>query len=144
MAKVPEGADADAKMAAVQALVESIKEKGMKAGITIKPGTPVEELLPYVPLFDMVLIMTVEPGFGGQSFMAPMMGKVKALRDAFPDLDIQVDGGLSLKTIDTAAKAGANVIVAGSALFKPGQDPAESMATMRQSIARYGHGVEAA
>lgn len=65
----------------------------------------------------MVLIMTVEPGFGGQKFMADMMPKVSALRQRYPELDIEVDGGLGLGTIDQAAEAGANVIVAGSAVF---------------------------
>ncbi len=73
-------------------------------GIAIKPGTPVEKVLPYVDQVDMVLVMTVEPGFGGQSFMADMMPKVELLRQKYPGLDIEVDGGLSPKTIDTAAK----------------------------------------
>ncbi len=73
-------------------------------GIGIKPGTPVENVLPYVDQVDMVLVMTVEPGFGGQSFMADMMPKVELLRQKYPGLDIEVDGGLSPKTIDTAAK----------------------------------------
>ncbi len=73
-------------------------------GIGIKPGTPVESVLPYVEQVDMVLVMTVEPGFGGQSFMNDMMPKVELLRGKFPGLDIEVDGGLSLKTIDAAAK----------------------------------------
>ncbi len=75
-----------------------------KVGIGIKPGTPVENVLPYVDQVDTVLIMTVEPGFGGQSFMADMMPKVELLRQKYPGLDIEVDGGLSPKTIDTAAK----------------------------------------
>jgi len=88
----------------------------MKVGVGIRPGTPVQAVLELVPLVDMVLIMTVEPGFGGQSFMAKMMPKVSLLRNLFPSLDIEVDGGLSPKTIDTAAGAGANMIVSGSAI----------------------------
>jgi len=81
----------------------------------------------------MVLIMTVEPGFGGQSFMAEMMPKVEALRKRYPDLQIEVDGGLSEKTIDQAAEAGANVIVAGSAVFGA-KDPADVIRKLREAV----------
>jgi len=81
----------------------------------------------------MILIMTVEPGFGGQSFMADMMPKVQALRSRYPDLQIEVDGGLSEKTIDQAAEAGANVIVAGSAVFGA-KDPSEVIAKLREAV----------
>ena len=83
----------------------------------------------------MILIMTVEPGFGGQSFMADMMPKVQALRSRYPDLQIEVDGGLSEKTIDQAAEAGANVIVAGSAVFGA-KDPSEVIAKLREAVDR--------
>ena len=75
-------------------------------GIGLKPGTPVEQVMPYVDQVDMVLIMTVEPGFGGQKFMADMMPKVSTLRRQFPALDIEVDGGLSPATIEIASKVG--------------------------------------
>ena len=81
----------------------------------------------------MVLVMTVEPGFGGQSFMASELPKVKALRERYPNLPIEVDGGLSEKTIDQAAEAGANVIVAGSAVFGA-KDPADVIGKLRQSV----------
>ncbi|KAK5009760.1 RIBULOSE-phosphate 3-epimerase [Cryomyces antarcticus] len=81
----------------------------------------------------MVLVMTVEPGFGGQSFMADMMPKVKALRERFPNLNIEVDGGLSEKTIDQAANAGANVIVAGSAVFGA-KSPADAISKLREGV----------
>lgn len=100
------------------ALIEKIKASGKKAGISIKPGTPVGQVMPYLEMLDMVLVMTVEPGFGGQSFMKDMMDKVTQLRQAAPHLDIQVDGGIDNVTIHTAAAAGANVFVAGSYLFK--------------------------
>ncbi len=74
-----------------------------QVGIGIKPGTAVEEVLPYVDQVDMILVMTVEPGFGGQKFMADMMPKVSYLRGRYPGLDIEVDGGLSLATIEAAA-----------------------------------------
>ena len=81
----------------------------------------------------MVLVMTVEPGFGGQSFMASELPKVKALRERYPGLNIEVDGGLSPKTVDQAADAGANVIVAGSAVFGA-QDPADVITKLRQAV----------
>lgn len=81
----------------------------------------------------MVLIMTVEPGFGGQKFMPEMMPKVEALRKRYPELNIEVDGGLSDKTIDVAADAGANVIVAGSAVFGA-KDPSEIIAKLREAV----------
>lgn len=81
----------------------------------------------------MALVMTVEPGFGGQKFMADMMPKVEALRKRYPNLNIEVDGGLSEKTIDTAADAGANVIVAGSAVFGA-KDPSQVIQALRESV----------
>ena len=77
-----------------------------QVGIGIKPGTPVEEVLPYAEQVDMVLVMTVEPGFGGQKFMEDMMPKVDTLRKKYPGLDIEVDGGVGPATIDSAAKVG--------------------------------------
>lgn len=81
----------------------------------------------------MILVMTVEPGFGGQSFMESELEKVKALRKRYPDLPIEVDGGLSEKTIDQAAKAGANVIVAGSAVFGA-KDPRDVISRLREAV----------
>ena len=88
-------------------LIERIRARGMKVGVALKPGTPVDAVLPLVGAVDMVLVMTVEPGFGGQSFMPAMMAKVAALRRAHPALHIQVDGGLGPKNITAAAAAGA-------------------------------------
>lgn len=105
----------------VAATLKDIREKGIKAGLAIKPATPVEEVLPLLSLCDMLLVMTVEPGFGGQSFMADMMPKVSIARDYIREqgLDclIQVDGGINGETVKTAAAAGANVFVAGSYVF---------------------------
>lgn len=81
----------------------------------------------------MVLVMTVNPGFGGQKFMASELPKVKALRERYPDLNIEVDGGLNESTIDQAADAGANVIVAGSAIFGA-DDPANVIQRLRQAV----------
>ncbi|KAK5144175.1 RIBULOSE-phosphate 3-epimerase [Rachicladosporium monterosium] len=113
----------------------------MRAGVAIKPKTDVSVLYDLldnsnkdeVPDAQMALVMTVEPGFGGQKFMPDMMPKVEALRKRYPNLNIEVDGGLSEKTIDTAANAGANVIVAGSAVFGA-QDPADVIAKLREAV----------
>lgn len=103
-------------------VIEHIRSLGVSPAIAIKPKTPVEDVYKYVPYVDMVLIMTVEPGFGGQHFMEDMMPKVAALRKYVDengyDIDIQVDGGIDKNTVIYAAKAGANSFVAGSALFK--------------------------
>lgn len=103
------------------AVIRQIKATGAKAAITIKPKTPVEELLPYLSEVDMVLVMTVEPGFGGQSFMEDQVEKIRTLsqwkKEQGYTYDIEVDGGVNLKTLRTVLDAGANVIVAGSAVF---------------------------
>ncbi len=109
------------------AVIDKILARGCKPAIAIKPGTPVEAVLPYADRLAMVLVMTVEPGFGGQSFMADMMPKLTLLRSRYPHLDLQVDGGINLETVKVAAKAGANVFVAGSAVFKSA-DPAATIA----------------
>lgn len=121
------------------ALIQQIRDAGMKVGVAVKPGTPVEQVFPLVDKVDMVLVMTVEPGFGGQKFMPDMMPKVEALRAKFPTLDIEVDGGLGPSTIDAAAKAGANMIVAGSSVFKAA-DPAAAILEMRHSVEKLGNG----
>lgn len=84
----------------------------------------------------MVLVMTVHPGFGGQKFMASELPKVRALRERYPKLDIEVDGGLGLGTVDQAAEAGANVIVAGSAVFGA-QDPGDVIQKLREAVNKY-------
>ena len=101
--------------------IAAIRGAGAKVGLSIKPGTPVDRLLPYMADIDMALIMTVEPGFGGQGFMAGMLPKVSAVRDYCEALGItrliQVDGGINKETAPLALSAGANVLVAGSAVF---------------------------
>ncbi|KAJ1989166.1 RIBULOSE-phosphate 3-epimerase [Dimargaris cristalligena] len=114
-------------------LIHKIHELGMKAGISLKPKTPVDVLLPLAKHLDMVLIMTVEPGFGGQKFMVDCLPKVSTLRKAFPDLDIEVDGGVDLTNIDQATAAGANVIVAGTSIFKA-ESPRKVIEIFRQSV----------
>lgn len=101
--------------------IDKILSHGIKASLTVKPATPVEDILPYLDKLSMVLVMTVEPGFGGQGFMEDMMPKVAKLRKEINrrglDCEIEVDGGINEKTIAIAAKAGADVFVSGSALF---------------------------
>ena len=94
-----------------------IRAAGVKSALAIKPGTAVDAALPYMHLVDMILVMTVEPGFGGQSFMADMLPKIEYLRENYPTMDIQVDGGINAETARLVVEAGANVIVAGSYLF---------------------------
>ena len=89
--------------------VDKIISLGKKAAIAVKPGTDIDVVLPYLDKLSMVLVMTVEPGFGGQSFMESTMPKIEKLRKINPDIDIEVDGGVNPETIKIAAKAGANV-----------------------------------
>eukprot|EP00461_Guttulinopsis_vulgaris_P003810 UN03811 len=115
-------------------LLTNIKKAGMRSGIALKPGTPVDVLTPaIIAVADMVLIMTVEPGFGGQKFMADMMPKVTTLRQKYPELLIQVDGGIDVNTISTVADAGANVIVSGSGVFGA-PSPAEAIQIMKDVV----------
>lgn len=118
-------------------LCRKIRESGMKVGIGLKPGTAVDVVMEWVDqgLVDMALIMTVEPGFGGQKFMADMMPKVRTLRDKYPHLDIEVDGGVSLQTIDQCSQAGANMIVSGSAVVKS-DDPVNVIKQLRASVVK--------
>ncbi|KPM43863.1 hypothetical protein AK830_g2671 [Neonectria ditissima] len=122
-----------------KALIRYIHDQGLLAGIAIKPDTSVDVLWDILENTDaterpdMVLIMTVYPGFGGQKFMASELPKVQALREKYPELNIEVDGGLGPGTIDQAADAGANVIVAGSAVFGA-KDPAEVISLLRKSV----------
>lgn len=115
------------------AVIREIKARDRKAGIAIKPGTPVSEVLPYVSSVDMVLVMTVEPGFGGQGFMHEMLGKIRELKAYIdrecPGVHIQVDGGINAETAALVREAGADILVAGSYLFKG--DMAEAARSMR-------------
>ena len=105
----------------IRKTLELIRSLGVKPGIVVKPKTPAEAIEEYLPMVDMVLVMTVEPGFGGQKFMADMMPKVKKLKEMLdkvnPDCYLEVDGGVDLNTVVTCKENGANVFVAGSAYF---------------------------
>lgn len=102
----------------VEKTIEAIHAAGCKAAVSVKPATPVEEVFPYLDRLDMVLIMSVEPGFGGQKFMPQAVDKIAALRERAGDgLMIQVDGGVDANTAPLCTRAGADVLVAGSAVF---------------------------
>ena len=102
--------------------IDTIKSLGKKAGITLKPATPAEAVLPFIDAVDLILVMTVEPGFGGQSFMVGMLPKIESIRrlidERHPDCELEVDGGIDAHTSALVKRAGANVLVAGSAVFK--------------------------
>lgn len=114
--------------------LETIRACGKKAGLSLKPGTPAEAALPYLELCDLILVMTVEPGFGGQKFMADMMPKLKTLRRWLdgknPGCELEVDGGVNAETARVCRENGANVLVAGSAWFKA-PDPAAFAAAVK-------------
>ena len=108
--------------------IDLIHAKGKKAGVVLKPNTPAEAVLPFIEKTDIILVMTVEPGFGGQSFMADQMGKVRQIRawidEKNPACELEVDGGVAPDTCRTCIEAGANVLVAGSAVYKAADIPA--------------------
>lgn len=116
----------------IGATIDKIHALGKQAAVALKPKTPVDAVVPYLDRLAMVLVMTVEPGFGGQSFMADMMPKITQLRALGYQGDMEVDGGVNADTVKLAAAAGANVFVAGSAVFKS-DDPAATIALLRQN-----------
>ena len=113
----------------ILAAIDKIHAKGKKAGVVLKPNTRAEAVLPFLDKCDIVLVMTVEPGFGGQKFMADMMPKVSAIRRYIDernlDCELEVDGGVDAVTCKTCIEAGANVLVAGSAVYKAADIPAK-------------------
>ena len=118
-----------------RSLARNLRAAGARAGMALKPATSIDDYADLLPELDMILIMTVEPGFGGQSFMFDMLPKIRRTRELLkgrPDLDvwIQVDGGVAESTIEVCADAGANVFVAGSAVYNAA-DPAAACAKLR-------------
>lgn len=107
----------------IKTTLQAIKGLSVKAGLSIKPATKIEEVFPYLPYLDMVLVMSVEPGFGGQAFLQSALKKIEVLRkycdtNGFENIDIEVDGGINAKTGADCVKAGANILVAGSFVFQ--------------------------
>ena len=126
--------EADSEENTLSAL-KKIRESGVKAGLSIKPKTPAEAIAPYVPYCDLILVMTVEPGFGGQAFMEDMMPKLKTISGYIaarnPACELEVDGGINEKTGKICRDNGANVLVAGSAYFKA-PDPAAFVVAVKK------------
>lgn len=120
----------------VKATLVAIRELGCKAGLSIKPKTSPEKLLPYLPYLDMILIMTVEPGFGGQSYIYEATENIRAAKrmveESGYDIPIEVDGGITVDTIKVASEAGASIFVAGSAVYKK-PDIAQAIRELRDS-----------
>jgi ribulose-phosphate 3-epimerase len=114
--------------------VQAIKELGCKAGVAINPATPLEDLREILPYIDLVNVMTVEPGFGGQKFITHSPEKISRLRAMAPDMDIEVDGGIDAKTAPLAVRAGATVLVAGSSVFGFKQGVAAGMKAIRDAL----------
>lgn len=125
--------EADTEAHNLEAL-RKIKACGVRAAVSVKPKTPAEAVRPYLDLCDLILVMTVEPGFGGQSFMADMMPKVTQIREYITQrglsCELEVDGGVNAETARTCVQAGADVLVTGSAYFKA-QDPAAFVKTLK-------------
>ncbi len=124
------------------ALARRLREIGARAGIALKPGTPVDDYLELLHEFDQVLVMTVEPGFGGQSFMPETMPKLRVLRsrlrESGHDVWLQVDGGIDVETIGRAAEAGADTFVSGSGVFRGG-DPESAISELRRAAEAHTH-----
>jgi len=125
------------------AVARAIRRHGALAGLAVKPGTPLEPYLEILPEFDTLLVMTVEPGFGGQEFITEVLSKVRTARRLVNSghlrLFIEVDGGVNADTIEAAAAAGADVFVAGSAVYGA-EDPARAVAALRAQAARAASG----
>jgi len=123
-------------------IARRLRQIGARAGIALKPATPADDYLELLDEFDQVLVMTVEPGFGGQRFMADMMPKLRLLREAASrtgsDVWLQVDGGVDRRTIEIAAESGADTFVAGSAVFRS-EDPALEIEVLRDLASAHVH-----
>ena len=121
----------------IEKLLHEIRGTGATAGLSLRPDTPIETVYPYLDLVEMVMVMTVHPGFGGQKLIPHCLDKVEALRrHAGPGLDIQVDGGVNESTIKAVAEHGANVIVAGVGVFRA-PDAAVAVAALREACERH-------
>lgn len=120
----------------VKATLDRIHQSGVKAGITIKPATPAESLIPYLEQVEMILLMSVEPGFGGQKYIEGSTDKIRRVREMLKErglnIDLEVDGGINPDNVETVLEAGANVIVAGSAVF--GAETAKKAALFMEKL----------
>ncbi|UCH42482.1 MAG: ribulose-phosphate 3-epimerase [Dehalococcoidales bacterium] len=144
--QVEQFADAGASIITVQIeacphmhqVVQTIKKAGARAGVALNPGTPPEILNEILDTVDLVLVMTVNPGFGGQSFIDSTLSKISRVRAELDkrklSAELEVDGGINATVAPSVVRAGARVLVAGSAVFRPGQTVAEAMASIRSSL----------
>ena len=125
------------------ATIQAIRKAKKRVGLAIKPNTPVDALAPFLAQIDLALVMSVEPGWGGQSFQPEMLTKVRGLRDAIDgaglDVRLQVDGGINAETAVAAVAAGADVLVAGSSVFAEGQTVASTMARLARAVQQAGY-----
>ena len=112
-------------------VIDAIHTFGKKAGLSIRPGTPAEDLLPFLDKLELVLIMSVEPGFGGQKFMESCLSKIRTIRNHAPNLRISVDGGINAETGKRCREAGADMLVAGSYVFGA-ENPAQAISSLRK------------
>lgn len=116
--------------------IEKIHSRGVKAGLVVKPKTPAEAVFPYLDEVEMILVMTVEPGFGGQSFMADMLPKIREIKNEIGrrglDVLIEADGGIGAQNIALCAEAGVDISVAGTAVFKA-EDPKKTIAELQKA-----------
>ncbi|MEG1710187.1 MAG: ribulose-phosphate 3-epimerase, partial [Clostridia bacterium] len=114
----------------VEKTISKIKSCGVKCGISVKPNTPIETVIPYLDKIDMILIMSVEPGFSGQKFMPIALDKLKVIRELNKTILLQVDGGITIETFKLAKAAGANSFVMGNAFFKS-ENPKETVSNIK-------------
>ncbi len=114
----------------IEQTIDAIHQGGVKAGLVLKPATPVEMLWPWLDKIEMVLVMTVEPGFGGQKFMEPMLEKVRRIKERAPHILVEVDGGINPQTISACAQAGVDICVAGTGVFRA-SNPAQALKNLQ-------------
>lgn len=120
-------------------LLRHIRKSGVEAGLSLNPGTPVASLEPFLDELDCVLVMSVQPGFGGQSFKPEVLDKVRRLKQLRPNLRVCIDGGIKAATAPLAVEAGCGLLVAGSAVFQSGVPPREALAQLAQSVSGLTH-----
>lgn len=116
-------------------LLRHIRSAGVEAGLSLNPGTPVASIEPFLDEMDTVLVMSVQPGFGGQAFQSHVLEKVHRLKDLRPELRVCIDGGIKVTTAPAAVEAGCDLLVAGSAVFQSGVTPREALAELASSVA---------
>ena len=120
-------------------LLQHIRKAGVEAGLSLNPGTPVSSIEPFLDALDCVLVMSVQPGFGGQSFKPEVLDKVRRIKQLKPDLRICIDGGIKTTTAHLAVEAGCSLLVAGSAVFQSGVSPGVAVAGLEESIRAAAH-----